>query len=233
VSGPVETGLDATVHQAVSEELAWIPEVDGSAIRLTVHGGAVTLTGEVGSFGQRRAAVKAALRVHGVTAVADKLTVRYRYPIPDDEHIAQAVAHALDWITADPECDLKADVRDHVVTLTGTVAWHYQRDSARRSVENLQGVEQVVDHMALRERPSAADTAENIRRALIRNAAVNADQVQVTVHGNEVTLTGTVASWVEKKQAGLAAWSSPHVTAVHNNLHVGPVHPGHRLAYLD
>jgi osmotically-inducible protein OsmY len=36
--------------------------------------------------------------------------------------------------------------------------------------------------------------------------------------GNEVTLTGTVRSWAERSQAGMAAWASPYVTQVHNYL---------------
>ena len=42
------------------------------------------------------------------------------------------------------------------------------------------------------------------------------------VDGTEVTLTGRVANWNEKKAAGKAAWSSPHVTVVHNLLDVHP-----------
>lgn len=42
----------------------------------------------------------------------------------------------------------------------------------------------------------------------------------MAVDGCEVTLTGTLPSWHERKQAALAAWASPHVGAVNNLIEV-------------
>jgi osmotically-inducible protein OsmY len=81
----------------------------------------------------------------------------------------------------------------------------------------------VDNRITLSPRPTARDTEEKIRRALVRNAVVDGDTISVTVRGTEVTLTGTVRSWAEKKQAGLSAWSSPTVSNVHNDIKVRPL----------
>ena len=67
-------------------------------------------------------------------------------------------------------------------------------------------------------RPQGTDVSERITNALARNAALDAKHITVKTVGNEVTLTGTVRSWAERSQAGMAAWASPHVTEVHNYL---------------
>ncbi|MGN6744136.1 MAG: BON domain-containing protein, partial [Amnibacterium sp.] len=67
---------------------------------------------------------------------------------------------------------------------------------------------------------SAADAAERIRGAIRRNAMVDAGHIQVTMDGTVAVLTGTVQSFAERSQAERAAWSSPHVTAVRNDITV-------------
>ena len=86
---------DRELQQAVLSELDWTPEVDASHIGVAVTSGAVTLTGEVPSFSARLAAKKAALRVRGVTALADELTVHYLGGPVTDTDIAEAALSAL------------------------------------------------------------------------------------------------------------------------------------------
>jgi osmotically-inducible protein OsmY len=76
---------------------------------------------------------------------------------------------------------------------------------------------------------SVAETAENIRKALVRNATVDANRLEVAVAGTIVTLTGKVRSYVERKQAEAAAWASPHVTDVHNDVRI-TLGPNRRVA---
>ena len=65
-----------------------------------------------------------------------------------------------------------------------------------------------------------SDAKERISNALVRNAQLDANHIVVTVIGNSVTLSGHVRSWAEKEQAGRAAWASPHITDVQNNVRV-------------
>lgn len=213
---------DHDLQQAVMNELNWTPEVDASHIGVAVTSGAVTLTGEVPSYSARLAATKAALRVRGVSALADELTVHYLGDPINDTDIAEAALSALRGNSMVPQGTVKAEVRNHAITLTGNVDWNYKREAAARVVEHLRGVNSVQNLITLNGRASAFDTKTRIKSAIARQAALDAERILVEVDGTEVTLTGTVASWNERKAAGKAAWASPHVTVVHNKLDVHP-----------
>lgn len=214
----IATDKDLDVRARVSEELEWTPDVDAAGIGVAVEDGAVTLSGEVDDYAERLAAKRAALRVRGVRAVVDNLTVHPRAPWPVTEtDIAKEVERALRAASNVPDT-VKAEIDGHNVTLIGEVDWHFQRHAALRAVQYLRGVFTVNNMIALKPRPSAADTEQRIRSALTRNAQLDADTIHVSALGGKVTLTGTVKSWAERTQAGNAAWASPHVTDVDNRI---------------
>ncbi|HEY8318838.1 MAG TPA: BON domain-containing protein [Amnibacterium sp.] len=212
---------DQDVQREVTEELEWIAGLDLADVGVSVHDGAVTLDGAVSDLPQRKAVVKAALRVRGVTAVADELEVR----LPDssrisDSDIADAVQRGFRDSVEVPHDAVHATVRDGVVTLLGTVRFQYERRAARRIAEHARGARAVDSRIELARRPSAPDAAERVRNAIRRNAAVDAAHVDVRIDGTEAVLTGTVRSFAERSQAERAAWTSPHVTAVRNLIEV-------------
>jgi osmotically-inducible protein OsmY len=214
---------DLTIKEDVEEELLWIPEVDPARIGVSVHDGIVTLSGEVGTFAERIAATEAAMSVRGVVSVADDLVVELAGEAEhSDPHIARAVLDALAHDSTIPADAVAVEVRDGVVTLKGVVGWNHQREAARRAVEHLPGVKFLDSRIELSRRPSASDTEERIRKAIVRNAQLDASHIHVAIDGTVATLTGTVRSWAEKRQASLSAWRSPHVTAVHNDIKVKP-----------
>ena len=61
----------------------------------------------------------------------------------------------------------------------------------------------------------------NIRKALERNADVEAARIKVDTAGNKVTLKGNVNSWNERQVVEQAVWSSPGVTSVQDDLLIG------------
>lgn len=216
---------DLTLRQAVEAELAWAPNVDGAGIGVAVDGGVVTLTGDVGSLHQRIAAIKAAERVAGVHTVADEL----RLPRGDGEPYGHRLAHAVDailaWTSEVPHEGIRAEVHGHRIVLLGTVEWDHQRVAAKKAVQRIYGVHEVESRIELTRRPDGDDVEEQIRNAITRNAVIGARRLHVTADGSEVTLTGHVGSWLERTQAVRTAWSSPHVSAVHDKLIVDPLPP--------
>ena len=212
---------DQDVQREVLDELEWTPGLDIAAVGVAVHDGAVTLSGEVANLPQRKAALKAALRVRGVTAVADELEVR----LPEgegvsDTDIADVVQRGFRDSVEVPHEAVHATVRDGVITLYGTVRLEYERRAARRIAEHARGVRGVDSRIELERRPSAPDAQERIRSAIRRNAIIDAAHVAVHVEGTEAVLTGTVRSFAERSQAEKAAWTSPHLTGVRNLIEV-------------
>ncbi len=213
--------VDHHVKEAVLAELEWMPGIDAEQVGVAVEDGAVTLSGHVGTYPERRAAVRAALRVRGVSAVADVIEVHNRRSPRDDTDIARDARDVLSRTTA-PVGSVKADVDHHVVTLTGSVVWNHEREAVEKAVAQLPGVREVSNLVELRPRVHVSGGAAKakIAEALRRNAAVEADRIEVAVTGDTITLRGTVASWVERSQASHAAWSTPGVTHVRNELDV-------------
>jgi osmotically-inducible protein OsmY len=216
------TALDPDVRRAVLAELEWTPTLDATAVRVVVLGGAVTLSGVVGTVAERRAAERAAMRVRGVTAVVDEVVVRPAGdPVPDGE-LAATVARALHDDAETPTTPMEVRVRDGVVVLIGEAVSEAQRTAARRVVEGLRGVRAVDSRIVLLRWPAAADAEARIRAALARDALLAGDRLSVRLAGTTAVLEGRVASLVERREAEATAWASPCVTAVDDRIVVAP-----------
>jgi osmotically-inducible protein OsmY len=210
---------DAELKGAVVEELRATPSVNSTHIGVAVTDGAVTLSGEVESYPEKALAEKAAQRVRGVTAIAEEITVRHTWGAADTD-IAREASEALQRAVDVPDT-VKATVHDHTVTLSGVVAWQYQRAAAARAVRYLKGVRNVLDTVTIGPTAVAADIKAVIGAALVRNARIENEHITVTTDtAGVVTLEGTVHSWAERRQAEHAAWSAPGVTEVVDHLRI-------------
>ena len=67
--------IDRDLVQRVQNVLDWVPSVDATDIGVSVDKGVVTLRGNVASYTEKSAAERVALRVYGVKAVANDLSV--------------------------------------------------------------------------------------------------------------------------------------------------------------
>ena len=207
------------LERFVSDELYWDPKVDSDAIAVSADDGAVTLRGTVGSFRQKREAKQDAERVYGVKSVKNDLEVRImNQDRRDDADLRGAVLQALMLDSLVPKT-IDAKVDDGEVTLTGTANWQFQRDEAEFVAANLLGVVSVDDEIDLvPPAPSEGDVRHSIKKAMERNAKLDAESVSVDSSNGTVTLDGTVSSWADHDEAISAAWAAPGVTNVKDHI---------------
>lgn len=209
---------DRQLQEAVLAEFVWEPSVNAAHIGVTANDGIVTLTGHVDSYTQKRAAEKAAARVKGVKAVAEKIEVHLLSSmIRSDEDIARAVIDRLAWEVTVPADAVKVQVEHGWVTLTGEVPWHFQKRAAERNVRGLFGVIGIINQVTIKPRADATDIGHDIDKALHRGW-FDPTKITVTTQGGKVKLTGTVDTPGDRYIAGATAWGSAGTTNVENDL---------------
>jgi osmotically-inducible protein OsmY len=199
----------------VEDELLWEPKVDNAAIAVSTDDGIVTLRGTIGSLRERREAANAAKRVFGVKQLHNELQVRLLNDNRrDDADLRGAVLQAL-MLDALVPSTVDATVRDGLVTLTGTAAYQFERAEAEFIAGNILGVAWVDDEIKLSSpSASAGDVKHSIKKALERDAKLDAEELSVESSNGSVTLSGTVGSWAEHDAAVNAAWAAPGVSMV-------------------
>ena len=133
---------NTTVEDEVRDALQLDPRVpDDGEIALSAEEGTITLRGTIGSFSQRRAAVKDARRIDGVEDVVDELQVRLlNDDRREDADIRGAALQFLMWDIDVPSESVDVKVRDGWATLKGDVSYQFESDAAFDDVACLYGV---------------------------------------------------------------------------------------------
>ena len=212
------------IHQDVLRELGWDSRVDDTHVGVKVDQGVVTLTGTVASYAEKLAAQEAVHRVTGALDVANDIRVKVPGSLErTDTEIAQAVRHALEWDVLVPDTRITSTVADGWVTLEGSVDRLRERDDAERAVRHLLGVRGVWNKLVVRPSTVKAERVrEVIEDALERCAEHEVKRIQVLVSDGEVTLTGRVHSYAEKRAVMGAVSHAPGVHTVKDHLRIEP-----------
>lgn len=212
---------DSQIQLDVIDELRLDPALGGAEIAVATKAGVVTLAGAVDTFARKYAALRAAERVIGVRAIADEI----RVVLPDahcrpDTELAHAVLNALRWDVEVPSDRITARVDEGWVWLDGEVDQPLEKAAAERAVRYLTGVRGVTNNLHANAKAFGPDIRKRIEDALKRNAEADAKRISVETSDGTVTLRGTVRSWAERADAERAAWASPGVTRVNDQLAV-------------
>lgn len=215
---------DIALRKDVLEELEWDPSIDARTIGVAIENGIIALTGHVGSYADKTNAERIVKRVHGVQGVANDLEVKLPTSYErDDVDVARSVVNALEWNVSVPKNRIKVSVSKGWVTLEGDVDWYFQKRAAEGAVDVLAGERGVMDKVTVRARHARVeDVKDKIEAALKRSAEVDSKKIAVQASDGEVTLTGTVRSWVERQDAVSAAWSAPGVMNVVDQIRIHP-----------
>ena len=208
------TKLDIRLRDDIEEELRWDPKLNAAHIAVSADGGVVSLLGAVDTYAEKWVAEDAAKRVDGVRTVTQDLTVKLTsdHKRSDSEMVA-AIQSALSWNVFVPK-GVTAKVQQGAVTLEGQVTRNFQRDAAERAVRYLTGVASVYNAISLKTNASISRVKQQLRAALQRQANPDTKSIHVETAGGKVTLTGHAASWQSIENAANAAWATPGVTEV-------------------
>jgi len=156
-------------------------------------------------------------------AVANEIDVKLPSAFArSDTEIAEAALTALRLNVSVPVSDIKLTVREGWVSLTGQVAFWFQKQAAETTVRNIPGVKGIANAVTVKAPVSLADLKTRIEAAFRRHALIDAEKIRVQVAGGTVTLEGEVESWPERYQAESAVWAAPGVTSVQDRIIVRP-----------
>lgn len=212
---------DEEIQRDVLEELKWDMRIQPNEVGVSVHNGIVTLTGWVDSYMKKRAAEEAAHRVHGVKAVVNDIEIHLPGSAErTDPDLAQAVTNALRWDAGIPADKIDVTVSHGWVTLKGEVEYGFQKMDAERAIRHISGIRGITNLITVKPHVSPTDLKQQIERELVRNAEIDASNVQVELDGCKVTLRGKVRSYAEWKAARDAAWLAPGVCEVVNRIEI-------------
>jgi osmotically-inducible protein OsmY len=194
-------------------------------VTVAVASGIVTLRGTVPTLWAKQRAIEHATKVDDVISVVSEIAV----PRGErDETIAEAIAGKLQrYVFFSIFDDAEVAVDDGIVTLTGRVTMPYKAEAFADLAAHVPGVQEVRNDV--RTLPVSLYD-DQIRYAIarriygddlfVRYATRANPPVHIIVERGAVTLTGTVASEVERRVAETIARGTFSVMSVMNKLRV-------------
>jgi osmotically-inducible protein OsmY len=145
-----------------------------------------------------------------------------------DEQIKKDLVDQFYWDPRVDASDIKVEVNDGRVTLSGTVPTYPARQSAEMDCFSIFGVTSVENDLDVK--PASGDLAtpdeeiqEKIRTFLEWNPGIDVSHIRISVVGGLVTLEGSVDAYWKREIAAKLAASIPEVSGVRNKLAVTPI----------
>ncbi len=125
--------------------------------------------------------------------------------VKSDSQIKSDVLNELKWDSRVDETDIGVQVKEGVVTLTGSVGVYAKKIAAREAAHRVHGVLDVVDELQVKVpgigARTDADIARGVRDALEWDAFVPDEKITSTVSLGIVTLEGAVQTWSQRADA--------------------------------
>jgi len=196
---------DQQIAYAIDYTLLTDAALYDSQIDVTVNLGIVTLTGDADNLMAKERAAKLAQTIRGVRGVVNTLALKT--PFRSDNDVRKDVTSALLYDAATDSYKLKAEVKDGVVTLSGTVPSYRAKLLAVSVAKGVKGVKGVTDTIILEgtNMRSDAEIAAEVKRAIAIDVWLHPLFINTEVKDGVVTLTGTVGSPAQYDRADLLA----------------------------
>jgi osmotically-inducible protein OsmY len=139
-----------------------------------------------------------------------------------DSQIKSDVLSELKWDAAVDETEIGVQVKNGIVTLTGSIDAYPKRLAVVDAAHRVFGVLDVVDDLKVRIpavwQRTDEDVARAVRLALKWDVLVPDDRITSTVSGGLVTLQGHVDTWAQRQDAQRAIQRLTGVFGVNNQI---------------
>jgi osmotically-inducible protein OsmY len=192
--------------------------------------GIVTLTGIVADKDLKNLAEDTVSNLPGVLRVDNKITLDPALKEHSDGWIAFKLRYQLLVHANVSYSDTKVDVKDGVVTLTGTVENLAQKELTGEYAKDIDGVKSVKNELVINASAAKPDTigqsiddasiTSQVKYALFTHKSTSALKTKVATTDGVVVITGVAANDAEKSLVGKLASSIRGVKSVDNNMTV-------------
>lgn len=202
-----EAVSDSAITSAINTEY-WVDSaVPANQIDVSTQEGIVTLSGSAGSILAKERAQAHAEATVGVRAVVNRINVQPAV-IRTDKELIRAIEQA--W-TADPateDYEVTASAKEGVVTLTGTVDSYAEKGLCATVAKGVSGVKDIENDITVDYKTARSDyeIQQEIEARLKNDVRVDDYLITVNVTEGDVTLSGSIGSLQEKRQAKADAW---------------------------
>ncbi|MCR9294454.1 MAG: BON domain-containing protein [bacterium] len=227
------TRSDEDLLRDIELRLTLTHGLNPNSLQISVDRGNVLLAGSVASIIQVRQAERIAAEVRGVHSVQNDLMLEpvsaaANVPLSNDE-----LKSAVEWAIARDayigNLSIQVAVRNGSVELTGVVPNLYHADLASEEVSQVPGVWSIDNRLVVESQlllsmlPKTADDAELpqvIQQELAIDPSLDVSKINVAASDGEIRLSGTVASFQQRRSAARLARMVVGVSSVDNQLQV-------------
>jgi len=218
---------DRKIEDAAQASYNYRTVLEGQ-VKVKASDGVVTLTGTVQDKYDRSLAEDTVSNLPGVVSVDNEIQVSPDVPEHSDAWIALK-AHALLLVKANVSTDTKVDVKDGVVTLSGTVESRAQKDLTEAYIKDIDNVKSVTNNLVVQAPPAGptagavvddASITAQIKYELLTHRSTSALSTKVTTNAGVVSIGGTADNDAEKDLVTKLAQDTRGVQAVVNNMTV-------------
>lgn len=197
---------DEDITAAVERELLFDGTTDADAIEVKTTNGVVELSGIAKHLLAKDRATMIAESIRGVRAVSNQLVPNI--PERDDERIRDDIREALLLDPTTEFLEVAPFVAEQKVTLKGTVDSWAEKQLAEHVAKSVTGVADVSNDLEIEYRSDRTDIEieADVLAMLEWDTLVEDSMIKVDVVDGRVTLTGSVGSAAERRQAERHAW---------------------------
>lgn len=208
--------IEEVIKKNIVEQLMWDDSVNANDVHVEIIDDTARLTGSVPNYTAKLAAERNAFMVEGIKNVENLLEVIFppTVTIPTDGEIKSNINNILSWYS-DFSGDIDVEVKNNIVSLTGSVDNYREKVRAEEIANSVKGVIDVLNNINIRQQDFNDTKIENdVKEAFKRNVLVDEAAIDVEVVQGVVVLRGTVKNQLIKKEVSSIAYNTKGVKNV-------------------